>query len=315
MISNANIKISFIIAAYNEERYIEECVRSCFLQSHRNVEVCVTDDGSTDNTWAKLKALSLEFQELKISKFSQNRGKVAAFNKSVEMATGAYIAIMGADDVCCPSRIESCLLEIGDCDMIFTNLSRFGPEGVLEKNVMKGLGFKRDKFVAFDYLLVHPVVFGGTLLATRRIIDQIFPLDPRLAHEDWWIPLCAAYQSPIKFGDFISIFYRQHDLQTSGNNVNASKNIEVWRRLISRDIFFYEEVLKKFDLTKSQEIFILRKLVASRVVTVDRFWARFSWAAKKMPPAKWGFRAGLAVFSPTMLFFVSKFRRWFHFRT
>jgi len=42
--------VSFIIPAYNEEKFIVECIESCLKQTYENVEVCITDDGSRDHT-------------------------------------------------------------------------------------------------------------------------------------------------------------------------------------------------------------------------------------------------------------------------
>ena len=43
-------KITIAIAAYNIENYIGKCIESCINQSHRDLEIVVVNDGSTDNT-------------------------------------------------------------------------------------------------------------------------------------------------------------------------------------------------------------------------------------------------------------------------
>ena len=48
--------VSFLMAAFNEERFVVACVASCLDQTYTPVEVCVTDDGSTDGTWDILQA-------------------------------------------------------------------------------------------------------------------------------------------------------------------------------------------------------------------------------------------------------------------
>src|SRR5688572_585865 len=47
--------VSIIIRTKNEERWITPCLRAVFNQTHRNVEVIVVDNGSTDRTVRRAK--------------------------------------------------------------------------------------------------------------------------------------------------------------------------------------------------------------------------------------------------------------------
>ena len=44
------VKVSFLIAAYNIEDYIEKCLKSIMNQSLKEIEIIVVDDGSKDLT-------------------------------------------------------------------------------------------------------------------------------------------------------------------------------------------------------------------------------------------------------------------------
>jgi hypothetical protein len=78
--------VSFLIAAFNEERFVVACVASCLDQTYTPVEVCVTDDGSTDGTWDILQAAFGQDPRVKLARLEENKGKVHAFNRSFEMA-------------------------------------------------------------------------------------------------------------------------------------------------------------------------------------------------------------------------------------
>ena len=43
-----NKKVSVVVTCYNHEKYIEECLRSIFAQTHQNIELIIFNDGSTD---------------------------------------------------------------------------------------------------------------------------------------------------------------------------------------------------------------------------------------------------------------------------
>ncbi len=62
MESKKNPLVSIIIAARNEDNYLDQCILSCIEQTYQNIEICITDDGSTDNTLKLLK----KYRELDI---------------------------------------------------------------------------------------------------------------------------------------------------------------------------------------------------------------------------------------------------------
>ena len=47
-----NVKISVIVAVYNNQDYLEQCIDSILLQTHENLELLLIDDESTDGSGA-----------------------------------------------------------------------------------------------------------------------------------------------------------------------------------------------------------------------------------------------------------------------
>ena len=75
-----NTSIAVIIPVFNLEKYIEETLTSVINQTSSPDEIIVIDDGSSDNSWAKIKEMKKEIKYLKALKLSKNYGhQIALF--------------------------------------------------------------------------------------------------------------------------------------------------------------------------------------------------------------------------------------------
>lgn len=92
-----DFKVSFIVPAYNAEKYIEKCIRSILGQTHKNIEVIIVNDGSTDNTQNITEELAGEDSRI-IVRNIENGGVSNARNIGISLSSGDYIAFVDADD-------------------------------------------------------------------------------------------------------------------------------------------------------------------------------------------------------------------------
>ena len=56
---NRSMTISIIIPCYNAADHIERCLKSVFQQVHRDLQIVAVDDGSTDGTVARIRAMEV----------------------------------------------------------------------------------------------------------------------------------------------------------------------------------------------------------------------------------------------------------------
>ena len=100
--------VSFIVSVFNGEEYIEECIRSIFNQTYKNLEIIIVDDNSTDSTNLIIKRLAEEGKiKIKIIKNKINIGLTKSLNLAVNYASGEWLARLDADDVSKIDRISS----------------------------------------------------------------------------------------------------------------------------------------------------------------------------------------------------------------
>lgn len=95
--------VSVVMAVRDGERLLEKAVRSVLSQTVMNLELIVIDDGSEDRTPDVLD----RFRDARMRIVTQpGRGRVVALNKGVSLARAELIALMHADDVSMPDRLE-----------------------------------------------------------------------------------------------------------------------------------------------------------------------------------------------------------------
>lgn len=99
-------KISVIMPVYNGEKYIAEAVESIEKQTYKNWEIIIYDDASADSTPVYLKKKAETDPRIRVIGESSRKGQSYARNRAIEAAHGTYLALLDADDLALPSRLE-----------------------------------------------------------------------------------------------------------------------------------------------------------------------------------------------------------------
>lgn len=99
-----NPLVSIIIPVYNAEKFIEQMIRSVMVQTYRNLEILIVDDGSTDSSPEICKGL--QQNDSRISIITQiNQGPSVARNNGIDNAHGKYVLFFDADDYIEPQMV------------------------------------------------------------------------------------------------------------------------------------------------------------------------------------------------------------------
>jgi glycosyltransferase involved in cell wall biosynthesis len=92
------------MTVFNGARFLREAIESCLNQTFTDLELIIIDDGSTDCSLAIIN--SFEDDRIVLLINESNKGQSFSRNKGIKESSGGYIAIMDADDVAYPDRIE-----------------------------------------------------------------------------------------------------------------------------------------------------------------------------------------------------------------
>ena len=109
---NAAPAITIIVANYNNDIYLDDCLKSLATQSFTDWECIIIDDGSTDGSVNIIKRWAKQDKRI-IPVFQENHGVSHARNVGLNMARGRWIGFLDADDCFCADGLKI-LYECGE---------------------------------------------------------------------------------------------------------------------------------------------------------------------------------------------------------
>jgi glycosyltransferase involved in cell wall biosynthesis len=118
---NRNPLVSIIMPFFNPGLYLIPAVKSVFAQTLEDWELIAIDDGSTDGS-AELLG-SIKDPRIVLIQYQTNKGQATRRNQAISIARGQYIALLDADDIMHPNRLEKQLFFLrarADVDVVAT---------------------------------------------------------------------------------------------------------------------------------------------------------------------------------------------------
>ena len=163
--------VSVIIACYNAELYIDQCLTALVEQTYQNIEIVVCDDASKDGSLGKLNKWAEKDSRIKVLHNDTNLFAAATRNKCFKEAQGNYFCIQDVDDVSMPNRIERLVDVIQSDDVDFVSSAMQCFDGALD-NKTDVLICKKEYPTKKDFLRGISFCHPATLF-TRECIEKI----------------------------------------------------------------------------------------------------------------------------------------------
>lgn len=189
-----NSLVSVIIPTFNRAAMVVEAVDSVLAQSYQFLEIIVVDDGSNDDTGARLADYG---ERLKVIRFPLNRGVSAARNCGIRRSCGSYVALLDSDDLWLPDKIERQL------DFFLTHPQAMicqTEEIWIRRGKRVNPKYKHRKYSGsiFSRCLPLCIVSPSAVMFRRELISQVGLFDEQLpACEDYDLWLRIAAHHPI----------------------------------------------------------------------------------------------------------------------
>jgi glycosyltransferase involved in cell wall biosynthesis len=202
--------VSVVIPAYNQDRFVGESVQSALDQTRRPLEVIVVDDGSTDDTRARLEPFGNRI--LLVSQ--ANRGVSVARNEGSRRARGTHLAFLDADDAWLPRKLEAQTARLEadpELGLVHCGVEEIDATGRRTGERLDG----REGWVADAMLFFGPgVILGGGsgVVLPKHLFREAGGFDERMSTSaDWDLHQRIARRARVGFVPEILLRYRRHE--------------------------------------------------------------------------------------------------------
>jgi alpha-1,3-rhamnosyltransferase len=234
--------VSVIVASYNHEKYITQCIESIVNQTYSNIELIVIDDCSSDNSQNILISLQKKYN-FKLIINNKNMGVSETRNIGIKVSKGKYITGCASDDYLANIKVEK-LVSFLESNEDYAMC--YGKEASVKNGIIKVRDnpcYKSGNI--FDDLFLQKFwIPAGSTLLRKDIFLSVGGYDRKLKIEDYDLWLRIASQYKIGYVNEVMYFYRIHNTNTSNNIMLMESEIKKifykWRELP-----LYSEALKK----------------------------------------------------------------------
>ncbi|MDM0045160.1 glycosyltransferase [Variovorax dokdonensis] len=242
--------ISVALCTHNGVRFIAEQVRSICMQTRPPAEIVLSDDDSSDDTVALVRATVAQCEVdrpgLKIAlRVFENRPALRVtrnFEQACMACTGDLIALSDQDDTWPADRLESLAAEFErrpDLLLLHTDATLIGagaePLGDTLFHALEVEPWEMDRIHrgdAFSVFLRRNLVTGATTVFRRSLLSRAAPFPVEWLHDEW-LAIVAAAVGRVDVLEQPLIGYRQH----GGNQIGAERDTfarKVQKALASR---------------------------------------------------------------------------------
>ncbi len=180
-------KISIVIPLYNEEESLEELHKLIKVVLERNssdYEIIFVDDGSTDNSWEKLKEIKKRDPFVRCIKLRKNYGKSSALAIGFNHCTGDIIITMDADLQDDPEEIPELVSKINSGYDLVSGWKKIRHDPFIKKHTSKFFNFVTSKISG---IRLHDFNCGlkayrKEVISSIKVYGELHRYIPALAH-------------------------------------------------------------------------------------------------------------------------------------
>lgn len=242
--------VSVLITSYNQEAFIETAIRSVILQQYPQIQIVVTDDGSTDRSPQKIQKLKEKYPaQLSIYLHDDNVGITGNHNRGLRACDGEFVFLLDGDDQFLPGKIQNqmdFMLQHPNCVISFHDTE------VFDSDLDHTIFLWSQKFFPYTGGVPSLVRYGNYLcspsIAFRHNRKQRVLYDERIPFGSDWLfiidLLSSIENGELRFIDSVMSRYRRH-----ASNITLNWEIKIQDQITTLEIL-EERYPSMKDITK-----------------------------------------------------------------
>jgi glycosyltransferase involved in cell wall biosynthesis len=269
-------KISIVTANYNNEKYIEQSIKSVISQSFTDFEYFIIDDCSTDNSLNIIESFSQKDSRVIVIKNKKKEGAGFSRNLGIIKSKGEYLTFLDSDDFWRPNKLTYQMTQISNFKFSFAAASYVKENSNKDSNFIINLTrILLQKFFlhmiskhGFFWLYIYnPFLLSSSIIEKKVLGKYKFNIDPNIREDlAYWLVAFAKYKNSFIYHPKILLTI------TRANNSLTSNKIEEFNKIINSisQNFFINKNYKKFNFFLIGIALKVIKLLLSRVYKVIR---------------------------------------------
>jgi glycosyltransferase involved in cell wall biosynthesis len=191
--------VSIGLPTFNRERLLRNAVESILAQDHREIELVISDNASTDGTEAYCREVAARDPRVRYMRQARNIGGAANYVAVFQASTGPYFMNMADDDAPDPNYVSECMKAL-DADpevvvaagrSLFYRGEQLDDEGA-PTNILQA--DREDRVVSYYSTVAENAIYQGII---RRDVLLRTPAMPHVLAGDWLYMAWIAFQGKL----------------------------------------------------------------------------------------------------------------------
>lgn len=281
--SSAPDLISVVMPCFNAAAYVEEAISSVLRQSHKNTEIIVVDDGSSDKSCEIIARLATAHPHRIMLKHQDHLGPYPARNLGLRAVRGNYVAFLDADDWWRDDCLEKLftVLQYQNADLAYCGWQNVGSQIHDPKPYIPPAYEEQDPVAAFLKSCPWPI---HAALVRRTVIEAVEGFSVRCFSSmdyDLWLRILGHTRNIARAPEVLA-FYRWH----GSGQISANK----WSQVLDAVQVRHDFVTRFPHLTTHLSAEVLYELVDGQLMkeAYRAYWKRDMINSQKL------FRVALA---------------------
>ncbi|GAA4205101.1 hypothetical protein GCM10022289_24080 [Pedobacter jeongneungensis] len=163
---------------FNNEKTIAQAIKSVLNQTYIHFELCLIDDGSTDQSYNIAKQVVGEDARVTIIRDGENKGLISRLNQIIDFSNGLYVVRMDADDIMMLDKLEKqvkCFEEYPEIDVVATAAYTIDEQNnVIGIRDIHSIQIRSGRDVIKSSILIHPTVMAKKSWFVQNRYDNAY---------------------------------------------------------------------------------------------------------------------------------------------